>query len=453
MEGKAQDIQKLNYRFRFQNDATFNEVMECLLKDDVDKAEALLKRIESKQYQNCSDTALYLYNMCKGAVCYRTSNRLDKCLSYLLEAKRIAEEKFDVLDIEYSDLIRNIADLCLQRGDTTAAINYLQEGIVKSEFLSKSGSYALLVGDLTHLLIEKKKYSLEVEKMLKQAITVIDEAVKNGYLEKGSYQSYTSREDLYRLLMETGKYKESIKVIDEMLPIVATKDNEGNNMDYLNALFAQSANYELTQQMNQAQLHYQKAISFGKSKLGQYHDLLENSYSGLFKLYCKTNNEKDINTLLPEIQDYFHKTRKEMLLYETLGECAYILSENAGNYAQAIKLFEIMLPVAEREVGKYSSAYFNISNSIAVANLKIGNLDEAERYLDIVYQIIKHENATNTPVYVTYLHNQGKLLSDRQKYSEAAKYLTESLALGKKLGLEELPRTRQYLEEAQKHLK
>jgi len=388
----------------------FNRVRLYLAESKSDEANSVLKVIEQKQSQNRSDTALCIYNVFKSMYYYQKGN-YEQAVNYLLNAKTIWEDKFNVLDIKYLELIKMLSDCEKEMGNTDAAINYLQETVERKDVLFEEFEiYGRLLGELAELYIDKKQFS-GVEDLLIKA-----DAIMNEYYKKGSYKSYQYRVTLYFLLMETGKYDKSIQIIDEIMPVIALMDNELNNMSYSNALYGKGVNYYMLEQYDKAEPYFKENIHFCVEKLGKYNKLLESGYLGLFKLLCKTNKEEEIDALLPVIQDYYKQNPNDSTYYHTIGNGADNLMD-VENYNKAIELYKLQLPIAERIAGKNSDIYYVACNQLSVS-----------------------------------LHNKGKLLLDRKEYKEAVDMLTESLELQQKLGIT-YPQTSLYLEEARGHLK
>jgi len=422
----------------------FNQVNLCLEEGKSDEANNLLKIIEQKQSQNLSDTTLFLYNVCKARYFFQKEN-YEQAINFLLIAKTLWENKFDILAPGYLELIFLLSNYEKENGNIDAAISYLQEVVVTgSTIFEEFEIYGRALGELAKLYIDKKQFS-NVEELLTKA-----DVIMNKFHEKGSYESYQYKVDLYVLLMNMGKYEKSIQIIDEIIPIIALIDDELNKRCYSNALYAKATNYYLLEQYDKAEHYYNDGIKFSIEKIGKYDIMLKNEYKTLFQTLCRTNKEKEIDTLIPIMQDYYKQTQNDSTYFEAILAGADNLMA-VENYNKAIELYELLLSIAEKNSGKNSGIYYNICNKLSVVNIQSGNLADADNYLNIQLSIINQVNGKNTPVFATYLHNRGKLLLDQKKYKEAVETLTEALELQQKLDISS-PRTSQYLEEAKKHL-
>ena len=445
---QAQDQPKLRVQF---NNELFNPILICLENNQSKQADVLLQQVEKGNLQNQSDTTRYLYNICKGFTLFQEDN-YNNALKYFLTAKTIREESLGIVDSEYLELVRTIANCEKYVGNADRAVNYLQEIKAMGDFFSKFEIYGKILGDLTDLYIQKGQYA-DVEQLLKQAHEIVSK-----FRGDGDYESYQYQVELALFLSQKGEYEKSNQLIDEIISKLEKQDNEVNNQEYHIVLLLKGANYNKMKQYDKAQQYYTDAIKFNTDKFGKYDSFLSAKYAALLNLYCERNNEHEIDLLLPVMKDYFSHTGTELDFYGDIQNAAGILFSNVQNIEKAKKLYNTVLdsPVlnlAEKKYGKKSEEYGGLCNLLFVSAERTGRLDLAEQYLNTAFVVLIPIAGKDSPVYAILLHNKGKLLLDQKKYKEAVVSLTEAIELQKKISGNANPKTIEYLEEVKKFLK
>jgi tetratricopeptide (TPR) repeat protein len=123
----------------------FNIVCLYLKQDKPDKADSLLKVIEQNKIHTSSDTAFYLYNICKGSYYYQKDN-YEQAINYLLNAKKITDDNFEILDPEYIEMIAVLSDIFFKDNNGVG-----------------TPAYATYLHNRGKLFLDKKQYNESVK--------------------------------------------------------------------------------------------------------------------------------------------------------------------------------------------------------------------------------------------------------------------------------------------------
>lgn len=156
---------------------------------------------------------------------YEKTDRFDRAIGILSEAKQIAEEKYGLASTQYGTSLEKLAGVYIQKGAYDQAEKLLEASveIVKKEKGRKSVEYVAAIRSLGELYSINGKYK-EAQELIEEAVR-LSKRLSNTVVD---VPELGSMEEMVNLYITTGQFDDAEKILNQSLKSKRTKFGEGH---------------------------------------------------------------------------------------------------------------------------------------------------------------------------------------------------------------------------------